>query len=121
MVFSVVSNALMLFFYLLTLLFTLGDINQVTNTPTGLPIIETYYEATGSKHATNLFVVMLAIIIFLAFFNIFASISRLTWAFSRDNGLPFSKFFSYVSLLILPTVLDKRVDCLQFFSRCIQR
>ncbi|OCK78966.1 amino acid transporter [Lepidopterella palustris CBS 459.81] len=96
MIASVSMNSLMQFAYILCLLFTIGDVEKVANTPTLLPIIEVYYEATGSKHATNLFVVMLAIIIFIAFFNVFASVSRLVWAFSRDKGLPFSNFFGYV-------------------------
>jgi hypothetical protein len=38
------------------------------------------------------------VIIFLfALFNVFASTSRLIWVFSKDKGLPFSKFFSTVS------------------------
>ena len=97
MIASVLMNSIMQFAYILCLLFTIGDVDKVANTPTLLPIIEVYYEATGSKHATNLFVVMLAIIILIAFFNVFASVSRLVWAFSRDKGLPFSSFFGAVS------------------------
>jgi amino acid transporter len=32
----------------------------------------------------------------IALFNGFASVTRLTWAFARDNGLPFSDFFAVV-------------------------
>ena len=32
----------------------------------------------------------------ISLLNIFASVSRLVWAFARDKGLPFSNFFSYV-------------------------
>jgi choline transport protein len=94
MITSVVLNATMQFAYLLTVLFTLGDIDVVSASP--LPIIQVYYQATGSKSATNLFVIMIAIIIFISFFNVFASVSRLLWAFSRDNGLPFSHVFAKV-------------------------
>ena len=101
MIASVSMNSIMQFAYILCLLFTIGDVDKVANTPTLLPIIEVYYEATGSKHATNLFVVMIAIIILIAFFNVFASVSRLVWAFSRDKGLPFSSFFGAVSRALL--------------------
>ena len=101
MIASVSMNSIMQFAYILCLLFTIGDVDKVANTPTLLPIIEVYYEATESKHATNLFVVMIAIIIFIAFFNVFASVSRLVWAFSRDKGLPFSSFFGAVSRALL--------------------
>jgi choline transport protein len=93
-------NSLLQFLYIIVLLFMVGDTSKVLSSPTGLPIIEVYYEATGSKHATNLFVVIVLIIMVIAPFNIYASVSRLTWAFSRDNGLPFSKFFATVSLFI---------------------
>lgn len=94
MITSVVLNATMQFAYMITVLFTIGNVDVVSADP--LPIIQVYYQATGSKPATNLFVVMLAIIIFVSFFNVFASVSRLLWAFSRDNGLPFSTVFARV-------------------------
>lgn len=94
MITSVILNAVMQFAYMLTVLFTIGDVEVVS--ADFLPIIQVYYQATGSKPATNLFVVMLGIIIFIAFFNVFASVSRLAWAFSRDNGLPFSTIFAKV-------------------------
>lgn len=33
----------------------------------------------------------------MALFSTMTSVSRLTWAFARDNGLPFSKFFSHIN------------------------
>lgn len=61
-----------------------------------LPILWVIYGITGSKVAANVLISLVAIIIFLALFNIFASVSRLVWVFARDNGLPFSNFFAYV-------------------------
>lgn len=94
MITSVVLNSILQFTYMLTVLFTIGDVEIVTADP--LPIIQVYYQATGSKPATNLFVSIFAIVIFVSFFNVFASDSRLLWAFARDNGLPFSSVFSKV-------------------------
>lgn len=94
MIFSVVVNATMQFLYMITILFCIGDVDRVAASP--LPIIEVYYQATGSRAATNLFVFMFILIIFVSFFNVFASVSRLIWAFSRDDGLPFSYLFSSV-------------------------
>lgn len=79
------------------LLYTIGNVNTVTNTPTGLPIIEVYYLATQSVATTNVLILAIASVIFVALFNVLASASRLTWAFARDRGLPFSSFFSKVS------------------------
>jgi choline transport protein len=94
MIFSVVVNATMQFLYMITVLFCIGDIDRVSASP--LPIIEVYYQATGSRAATNVFVFMFIFIIFVSFFNVFASVSRLLWAFSRDEGLPFSSIFAKV-------------------------
>lgn len=96
-VFSTASNAIMQFAFAICLLFTIGNVEQVTTTKTGLPIIEIYYQATKSKPVTNFFVVVLILVIFVALFNIYASVSRLTWAFARDHGMPFSHIFSVVS------------------------
>lgn len=60
-------------------------------------MIEVYYLATKSVAATNIFIVAIFLIVLVAVFNTFASVSRLTWAFARDNGLPFSSTFSQVS------------------------
>ena len=81
---------------MLTVMYCIGDVNLVSSN--ALPIIEVYYQATKSKPASNLLVIMMALVLFISLFNIFASVSRLTWAFARDNGLPFSKTFSYVQL-----------------------
>jgi choline transport protein len=94
MIFSVVVNGTMQFLYMVTVLFTIGDVGLVTASP--LPIIEVYYQATGSRAATNLFIFMLLYIIFVSFFNVLASVSRLIWAFSRDDGLPLSCVFARV-------------------------
>jgi choline transport protein len=100
MITAVTLNSIMQFAFAICLMFTLGDLDKVENTPTGLPIIEVYYQATKSKPATNLLVVMIALILVISLFNIFASVSRLIWAFARDKGLPFSNLFSYVSTYV---------------------
>lgn len=97
MILAVILNFVMQFAFMIVLMFCIGDVDQVANSPTGMPIIEVYYQATKSKHATNFFVVIIALIALISLFNIFASVSRLTWAFSRDNGLPFAKTFAQVN------------------------
>jgi choline transport protein len=94
MIFSVIVNATMQFLYMITILLCIGEVESVAASP--LAIIEVYYQATGSRATTNLFVFMLLFIIFVSFVNVFASVSRLVWAFSRDDGLPFSRIFARV-------------------------
>lgn len=111
-IFSVVVNGLMQLIYMITVLFTIGDAKRVSASP--LPIIEVYYQATGSKAATNLFIFMLIYIIFASFFNVLASVSRLIWAFSRDGGLPRSYTFAKVH----PT-LRVPINALVFSALCV--
>jgi amino acid transporter len=93
---ATISNAVFQFAFLVCLLYTIGDITVVTNDPTGLPILQVYYQATNSKAWSSVLVAMLGFMLFFALFNILASVSRLTWAFACDRGLPFSDFFSTV-------------------------
>jgi len=94
---AVVLNSIMALAWLITFLFCIGDVEAVLTTPTGFPIIEVYYQATKSKAATTVLVCMILVSTTIALFGVFASVSRLAWAFARDNGLPFSTFFAYVS------------------------
>jgi choline transport protein len=89
------TNSIMLATFVLVLLFFMGPADDdLTTAP--LPLIYVLYNATGSKPATNLLVALVAVVCYCATFNCFASVSRLVWAFARDNGLPFSGFFGYV-------------------------
>ncbi|PVH99996.1 amino acid transporter [Periconia macrospinosa] len=94
MITSVALNALMQFGYGICVMFCLGDYESVA--ASGLPLIEIYYQATQSRAGATTLVLMHVIVFVISLFNIFASVSRLVWAFARDNGLPFSKTFTYV-------------------------
>lgn len=86
---------------LLAVLFCLGNIDDALNTPTKFPFIEIFAQATGSiGGATGMTTLILIMTIFCCI-SILAAGSRMTWAFARDQGLPFSGFLSRVSLLIL--------------------
>ncbi|KAK1983963.1 amino acid/polyamine transporter I [Colletotrichum cereale] len=94
-VLACVVNSVMLLIFVTVLLFYIGPLDDLSTAP--LPLIYVLYNATGSKAATNALVSLVAVIIFLALFNMLASVSRLVWVFARDNGLPFSAFFSAVN------------------------
>ena len=116
MITAVVLNSIMQFGFCVALMYCIGDVDKVTNSSTGLPIIEVLYEATKSKPATNFLLVMIAFVLFVSLFNILASAARLTWAFARDNGLPFSKTFAYVH----PTLkIPINSLCLVGFIMCL--
>lgn len=95
MIIAVTANSAMLVIFATILLFYIGPLEDVLDKP--LPLLWIIYNITGSKTAANILISLIAVLVFLALFNAFASVSRLVWVFARDNGLPFSNFFSYVS------------------------
>jgi choline transport protein len=100
MVLSIVINGGMALVFMIVVLFTLGDPATALATPTGYPIIQVLYGATKSKAGTTVIMVCLLWNGLVALFSALASISRLSWAFARDHGLPFPEFFGYVSSAI---------------------
>ncbi|ORX99961.1 amino acid/polyamine transporter I [Clohesyomyces aquaticus] len=89
-----VFNSVMLFIFVIVLLFFMGPLEPLLTS--SLPLLQVIYGATGSKTATNVIVAVIIIIVFLALFNMFASVSRLVWVFARDKGLPFHETFSHL-------------------------
>ena len=99
MILAVVINGVLAFGWIIALLFSVGDVDAALESPTGYPIIEIFYQATGSVTAATAMMCAIIVVAFFAVFGILASTSRLTWAFARDKGLPFSNFFAYVRRL----------------------
>ncbi|KAI7717591.1 amino acid transporter-like protein [Hortaea werneckii] len=54
-IWAVVSNAAMLLLVGITYIFCLGDLNSALNSATGRPVIQVFYDATGSYTAFNAF------------------------------------------------------------------
>ncbi|KAL4883384.1 amino acid/polyamine transporter I [Aspergillus karnatakaensis] len=96
MIYGTLINGCMAFSYLIAILYCMGDYTEAVLSPTGYPIIQIAYQATGSKAATYVLMAMGMLPGWIALFNGLASVTRLTWAFARDNGLPFSDFFAKV-------------------------
>ncbi|KAL3469716.1 GABA permease [Aspergillus californicus] len=96
MIWGTLINGIMAFGYLIAILYCMGDYAEALQSPTGYPIIQIAYQATGSKTATFILMAMGMLPGWIALFNGLASVTRLTWAFARDNGLPFSDFFAKV-------------------------
>ena len=98
MISTVAFNGALGFVMLITFCFCLGDIDSVLLTPTGYPFIQVFYNATLSKGgATAMTSIMIALAAFGGMTNM-ATASRQLFAFARDQGVPFSGFFSSVSV-----------------------
>jgi choline transport protein len=93
------GNGLLGWLMAITFCYFVGDTLSVLATPLGTPFIQVFLNTTGSVGgATGLMIMMLVIAIF-ACVAVMATNSRQLFAFARDNGAPFSKTFSKVSLL----------------------
>ncbi|KZN84309.1 Choline transport protein [Penicillium chrysogenum] len=119
---AVVLGAITGFAFLVTLCFCIGDIEATANTSTGVPVIQIIYDSTGSKAATCVLSSLISVIVIVAGNNILAEGSRAVYAFARDNGLPFSKFFSKVdrkthvpvNAVLLTLVVQLALDAIEF-------
>jgi len=80
-----------------TLCFTLGDIENILNTPTYQPFIQVFYNATRSYAATSVMVAIVLILLVSCCVSEVATASRQLWSFARDRGLPGSTWLSWVS------------------------
>ncbi|KAK1145542.1 hypothetical protein N8T08_004100 [Aspergillus melleus] len=73
----------------------ISDMDAIRQSP--LPSLELLYQITGSRSVTlGLFVLLLAAYL-TSLPSQWVSSGRIAWAFARDNGFPFSRFFSKVS------------------------
>ena len=64
----------------------------------GLAFVEIFLNATGSAVGTSVMTALLLTLYVCATFGFIASASRQAWAFSRDGGIPGSKYLSRVSI-----------------------
>ncbi|KAI9700999.1 MAG: hypothetical protein M1836_001667 [Candelina mexicana] len=100
MIWTAVLNATLGFIILITYCFCITDLQGALNSPTGAlgyPYISVFYGATNSKGGTVAMTSILIALLLCCCISILATASRQTFAFARDNGLPFSPFFSKVS------------------------
>ena len=74
---------------MIAMLFCIGDVERVTNSKTGFPVMEIFLQATKSVPATAVMASAIFVLLFCATVGLFTSTSRLVWSFSRDHGLPF--------------------------------
>jgi choline transport protein len=77
-------------------LYCFGDPQETLGSPYGQPFIQIFYNAMQSKVGTTVLTSLLITLYVFATFGFVASASRQTWAFSRDNGLPLSRWLKRV-------------------------
>lgn len=90
------------FIWLIALCFCIGDLESTGSTPTGVPVIAIILNSTNNIAGTSTLASMIAIICVVCSNSLMAEGSRAVYAFSRDNGLPFSNVLSKVSSRSVP-------------------
>lgn len=90
-------NGALGFVMVITFCFTLGNVADILFTPTGYSFIQVFYNVTQSNVGTSIMTAILIVNITSACISTVATVSRQTWSFARDKGLPFSDFIAYVS------------------------
>lgn len=96
MVGSVVANGIIGFVYCLVLLFSLGDLTTLLESPIGFPFMQLFLDATNSAAGATILTLIICLIATTANAAGLTSTSRTFWAFARDDAAPFSKYFSHV-------------------------
>ncbi|MCJ1279557.1 hypothetical protein MMC21_007381 [Puttea exsequens] len=79
----------------LALMFGIRDINAVLDS--SLPSAEIFYQITGSKGIVTFMMSWVILVYYFSLTSQWVTAGRMTWAFARDHGIPFSTFFSLVS------------------------
>ncbi|KAI9368769.1 amino acid/polyamine transporter I [Aspergillus egyptiacus] len=72
------------------------DLEAVMGTKFGQPMAQIYYDCLGKPGALGFMAVVATVQFFMGLSLVIAA-SRQSWAFSRDNALPFSPFFRHIS------------------------
>lgn len=85
MITAIVINGVSGFAFVLTVLYSISDIDAVLANKTGYPIIEVFFQATGNPHVATAMMCAIIVMFSLALVTALASTSRLTWAFARDR------------------------------------
>ena len=82
--------------FLVAICFCIVNINSAAMTPTGVPLIQIFYDSSGSLAAALVMSIAVTIIALVSLCFLCAQSSRVVFAFARDRGLPFSGFFAKV-------------------------
>ncbi|KAI0338750.1 APC amino acid permease [Trametopsis cervina] len=88
-------SAILGWFLILGLLFSIQDLPGTVGTATGEPVAQIFLDTVGEKGAIVLMVIVIGAMFFCGTFSV-TSNSRMMYAFARDGGIPGHTFFHKV-------------------------
>ncbi|KAI1323105.1 amino acid permease [Xylariaceae sp. FL0255] len=83
------------FVFLSALLFCVKDVDAAISAPYG-PILQIFLDATGNKAGSTVLLVFPLVCMLFTSTALLTTSSRMSYAFARDRGLPFSSVFAKV-------------------------
>jgi choline transport protein len=94
---GMIINGIIGFAMMITTLYCLGDVESVLEGKTGFPFIQIFFNSAGSAGGAVGMGFVVLVLTWMCAMGITTTASRMTWAFARDKGMPFSKFLSKVN------------------------
>ncbi|KAK3070644.1 hypothetical protein LTR53_010097 [Teratosphaeriaceae sp. CCFEE 6253] len=95
-IWSVWIGAVTGFAFLVAAMFCIGNLEEVVTTPTGVPLIAIFQNATGSVSGALGLTALITVIALVSLWFLMAQSSRVVFSFARDGGLPFSSIIARV-------------------------
>ena len=93
-----VTNAILAFIMAITLIFCVGNVDQVTSEVSLTPFVVIFFNSTQSRAGTVVMVVPVILTFWSALVSQMATASRQLWAFARDGGVPWAHLLAPVSI-----------------------
>ena len=103
---AVAINGCLGLIVVITLCFTMGDLQEVLNTPTRVPFIQVFFNTTKHYTGASIMAAIIVTLLTTAVISEVATASRQIWSFARDGGLPFSKALTQVGFWISSSSLS---------------
>ncbi|KAI7161529.1 amino acid transporter [Hortaea werneckii] len=96
MLWSYLVNAPLALVMALTIIFNIGPVENAIQS--AYPFVYMFETALQNTQATTAFTIVMLVLLAMVTVSVIASTSRQTFAFARDNGLPFSRWLKRVNI-----------------------
>lgn len=93
---AMLINGAIGFAMMITLLYCLGDVETVLESPTGFPFIQVFSDSVRNVAGATVMAAVVLALTWACAIGITTTASRMVWSFARDRGLPFSKWIGKV-------------------------
>lgn len=102
---STILNIILGLAMVITICYTMGDLESIGESRTGYPFIQIFYNTTQSLVGASIMTIIVILTLLASAIAVTATASRQIWSFARDNGVPFSSTVARVQLS--PSSVDR--------------